>query len=152
MNAESRRMLSANVDLILPAAAVVAICSTQAWSVCCADLLLFFSAIAVYALLSKHFKVKGRPGRPCCKESIDSLEQDYFTLSQEEELNQAIDFLDESCTAELDCNLESVCEPVAEEQPIQQQPDTVSEQIEAMQKCASARNITGTMSIFKKLQ
>jgi len=158
MNAESRRMLLANVDLIIPAVAVVAICSTQAWRVCCADLLLFFSAIAVYALLSKHFKVKGRPGRPSCKESIDSLEQDYFTQSQEEELNQALDALEESCTDQLDqahdscCNLESVCEPVAEEQPIQHQSDTVSEQIEAMQKCASARNIAGTMCIFEELQ
>merc|ERR1719272_727923 len=106
MNTESlhhvRHTVWANVDLIVSAVAVVAVCSTQAWRVCCADLLLFFSAIAVYFLLSKHFKVKGRPGRRSCKESIDDSEQDYVTQSQYEELHQALDALEGSIADELD--------------------------------------------------
>lgn len=161
MNTESRHVMLANVDLVISAVAAVAVCSTQAWRVCCADLLLFFSAIAVYALLTKHFKVKGKPGRRSCKESIDEPQDDYVTQSQYEELNQALDALEESvCDPEvqgcdeleeaLDVVQESV--PAPEEQLALHQSDIVSEQIESMQTCVSVRDIAGTMRIFRTLQ
>merc|ERR1719498_1412561 len=97
MNTESRHnVLLANVDLVIPAVAVIAVCSTQAWSVCCADLLLFFSAIAVYTLLSKHFRVKGRPVRLSCKELFDEPEPECSSQSQYEELDRALSELEES--------------------------------------------------------
>jgi pentatricopeptide repeat protein len=127
-------MMLANLDLFISGVAVVAVVASQPMRICCADLLLFFSAIAVYVLLSRHFKRKGRPSAHC-KESIAELEQEHFA---EHEQCEASAFSSNSDS-----------DVVVESDP---QQTYVSEQISKMKKEASVRNIAGTMRIFRSLQ
>jgi len=65
----------ANVDLLLSGAAAIAVCSYQSWRIASIDMLLLFSAIAVYALLSQYFKLR-KPTSCSCQESIVDPQQE----------------------------------------------------------------------------
>jgi len=130
MNTESRRGLAANVDLIISGVAVVAVCSSQTWRTSCFDMLLFFSAIAVYIVLSRHFKVKGRPTR--CKDSMDPKENGVEVVEAP------------ATSSNSEVELLAVVEPVGQPQQSEE-----CEQIVKMKQLASARNIAGTMRIFR---
>jgi pentatricopeptide repeat protein len=146
-NPESQPSMLANVDIVLSASAVIAISvvSSLSWRICCWDLVLFLSAIGVYLLASQHFKLK-KPASCACQESLakpvwDGLDDAEESSEEDSSVEPGVQLPSPAC--------DSVASAVDDDS--QQQIDC-SEQIALMRKFASARNIAGTMRIFRSLK
>lgn len=75
----------ANVDIIISAIAVCAVSTTVApdsalpWRFWCGDLVLFFAAIGVYTLVTKHCTPRAAQGK-CLPEGLSSKQDAYFPV------------------------------------------------------------------------
>jgi hypothetical protein len=118
----------ANVDLIISAVAVVAVCSAQPFKSCCWDLALFFIAIGGYALLAKRFKVKVVPTAKLPKE----IPREHIVT--------------ESITTSLEPEAPSA---QAVEDDVHTEPLDSGNHLAMMRRYASERNISGAMRIFR---